>query len=460
VSLKDPFGLANPGGCTFYNSGAAFARRPPAFPDPELLRTSHIRRSAAKKSACLFSPGSGFAVSFQQTRLPGVLQPPKTIRRPFLEALDMTSRRHFLLLLVAVFPALGASYRTTNFVVSAPTPQIAQQFAEAAEYYRKEKALHWLGREMPAWGVPCPLFVKVTMGGPGGATTFQFDRGQILSQRMEIEGPLDRLLASVLPHEVTHTVFAYYFRQPVPRWADEGGSVLSEDDAERLRHDRLVRRNLNEGRAFPLRRLFELRDYPRNNEQVGCMYAEGFSMTNYLVNASDRPTFLKFLDHGMHQGWDSAVRTYYHHNSVEELEAAWLAELRRTRGQPDAVLAKNTGPAPITPTGRTIVRLTAPPVQPLDDSPRQPTYRGLAPSPGQGNDRFGDSARRPEYLPEYNPAANARRPQAASATGWQPVRQEGYPPVQVQLGPPQFEAPPPEVGMPVPGSASPVGYPQ
>jgi hypothetical protein len=376
----------------------------------------------------------------------------------------MTPRRHLLVLLVAILPGMGAAYRTTNFVVYAPTAQIAQQVGQAAEYYRKEKAVHWLGREMPTWGQPCPLYIKVTMGGPGGATSFQFDRGQILSQKMEIEGPLDRILASVLPHEITHTVFAYYFRQPVPRWADEGGSVLSEDDEERLRHDRLVRRNLNEGRAFQLRRLFDLHDYPRTNEQVGCMYAQGFSMTNYLVNASDRPTFLKFIDHGMRQGWDSAVRTYYRHNSVEELEQAWLAELRRTRGQPGAVLVKNTAPAPATTADRTVVRLTAPPVQPLDDSPRQPVYRGQMPGPGQGDGRFGDNPGRPEYLPESVPTASSgspRQPPAGSPTGWQPVRPEPSGPVQVQLGPPQFGPPPaPQLGSPVPGSVSPVGYPR
>ena len=42
---------------------------------------------------------------------------------------------------------------------------------------------------------------------------------------------MERMLHSVLPHEMTHTVFAHHFRYPVPRWADEGGSVLSEDDA-------------------------------------------------------------------------------------------------------------------------------------------------------------------------------------------------------------------------------------
>src|SRR5262249_56966796 len=102
---------------------------------------------------------------------------------------------------------------------------------------------------------PCPGDGKVTMNGAGGATSFAFDNGRVLGQHMTIEGSLDRLLASVLPHEITHTVFAYYFRRPLPRWADEGGAVLSEDDAERNRHDMLCRQILNTpGRAIPLRR--------------------------------------------------------------------------------------------------------------------------------------------------------------------------------------------------------------
>jgi hypothetical protein len=153
----------------------------------------------------------------------------------------MTLRRHFVCLALGVLASMGAAYPTQNFVVEAPTMQIAQQVGQAAEYYRKQKALDWLGQEMQPWPERCPLKVKVTISGPGGATSFAFDQGQVLGQHMNIEGPLDRLLASVLPHEVTHTVFAYYFRRPVPRWADEGGAVLSEDEVERERHDRLVR---------------------------------------------------------------------------------------------------------------------------------------------------------------------------------------------------------------------------
>jgi hypothetical protein len=370
----------------------------------------------------------------------------------------MATRRQLVFVLACILPAMGASYRTTNFVVQAPTPQIAQQFGQAAEHYRKEKALQWLGHEMPPWGQPCPLNVKVTMGGPGGATSFVFDQGRVLRQNMEIEGPLDRLLASVLPHEITHTVFAYYFRQPVPRWADEGGSVLSEDDPERIRHDKLVRQILNQGRAIPLRRLFSLKDYPR---EVMCLYAEGFSMANYLVASSNRQTYLKFVAAGMQNGWDNAVRSYYRHTSVEELEQAWLAELRRTKGQPPTYLVSNTTrPATVQPAGRTVVRLTAPPVQPLEDLSRQPVYRGQAPTSEQGEGRFADGRSRPGYLPDsIPPASPGASPQPGNAsTQWQPSGTESNEPVHVQLGPPDFSSPGPPSEPPP--SVSPVGYPK
>src|SRR5271157_4004406 len=116
----------------------------------------------------------------------------------------MTSRRTLVLALAAVFSSMGASYRTQNFLVQAPTPQIAEQAGQWAEHYRKEKALLWLGQEMPPWPEPCPLIVQVTMDGPSGETTFSFEPLRV--GHMKIRGPLDRLLASVLPHEVTHTV--------------------------------------------------------------------------------------------------------------------------------------------------------------------------------------------------------------------------------------------------------------
>ena len=216
---------------------------------------------------------------------------------------------------------------TNNFRVEAPTRRLAERLAQWAEHHRRAIARRWLGKEMPAWSKPCPLTIKVSNNGSGGATTFEFrpDRS-IGSITMEIEGTVGRLIASVLPHEVTHTVLAYHFRRPVPRWADEGGSVLSEDDQERRRHDQLVRQVLNTpGRMIPLRRLFSLTEYPRD---VMVLYAEGYSVTRFLVEAKGHRTFLAFVKDGKSKGWDEAARAHYGHASVEKLEEAWLKDVR------------------------------------------------------------------------------------------------------------------------------------
>jgi hypothetical protein len=369
----------------------------------------------------------------------------------------MAARPSIILVLMAALGSLGASYRTQNFMVEAATPAIAKQIGDYAEHYRKEKALQWLGHEMPPWPQPCPLRATVTMNGSGGATSFAFDHGRILSQDMRIEGTLERLLNSVLPHEITHTVFAHYFRTPVPRWSDEGGSVLSEDDIERHRHDQLVRQILNTpGRRIPLRRLFNLTQYPPD---VMVLYAEGFSVTQFLVGRSNRQAFLTFVAHGMRGDWDGAARTHYGYRSVEDLEGAWIQSLRENR-RPEAQVASGGRPTPTegTPTSRVLVRQTYPPAQPLLGAP-QPIYRGappeeeaLPPTPGAP-------------LPERRPFA---APSAAPASTYPvipevPVRPVSGTAAPVRLGAPQFdEMPRPTATLGRPyaaaGTGSPVGY--
>jgi hypothetical protein len=317
--------------------------------------------------------------------------------------------------LAAAAPLEAASVRTPNFVVETATQELAQEFGKLAEKYRREKALEWLGQEMPRWASPCPLRVTVTMSGAKGATSFTFPDGQVY-QTMFIEGPLDRLRNSVLPHEVTHTVLAHHFRRPVPRWADEGGSVYSEDDLERRRHDGMCREILNAGRGMPLRRLFSLKDYPSD---VMVLYAEGYSVSKYLIEASDRATFLNFVGHGMQWGWDDAAKTYYKFSNVNELEQAWLDHLRQGRG---AAVAKNTNTP--NPDSKLVVRQSLPPAQPRLDP--LPVSRGVPPAAGREADRFGEksparpAARLGDPIP-FGPALSTPAPAATtSAVGVKP----------------------------------------
>jgi hypothetical protein len=324
-------------------------------------------------------------------------------------------RATLALLVVAVAPAQAASFRTQNFVVTAPTQQIAQQFGQMAEHYRKQKAIEWLGQEMPPWPRPCPLEVTPQVGGAGGATTFNYDfRGGYDIQSMKINGDLERMLHSVLPHEVTHTVFAHYFRYPVPRFADEGGSVLSEDDRERQMHDRMCRDFLNRQQALPLRRLFQVKEY-QELPHVMILYAQGYSISNFLVSRGGRQAFLGFVATGMRGNWDQAAQQYFQMQSVEALEEAWLAHLRATKNGGSVEIAQNTQPG-----GRLVTRQTAPPAEPL--------LEGAATARGQSDDERGNSGR-----PTANVAPLSVPPPATARSNSTPPL-----PPPVRLGVPEF----------------------
>jgi hypothetical protein len=205
-------------------------------------------------------------------------------------------------------------------VVEAPTAEIARKVGEEAESCRTVIARQWLGRDLGPWSTPCPIRVKLTRGEAGGLTSFGFDHGRVSDQNMVVEGRLDRILASALPHEITHTVFAAYYGGPMPRWADEGASLLSEDLRERQRHDKIAEDLLHRRRDLPLGRLFVIEDYPK--DLMG-FYGQGYSIARFLVEIGGRPRFLEFVRDGMKGGWDSATRMHYSLNDVRELDRAW-----------------------------------------------------------------------------------------------------------------------------------------
>jgi hypothetical protein len=243
---------------------------------------------------------------------------------------DLRSRRilQFVPLILGFFPFLGgASFRSSNFVVEAPTREIAERVARSAESLRTSIAGAWLGHELPVWSTPCPIRVRTTAGEAGGLTSFGFTQGRVTDQRMTVEGRLDRILASALPHEVTHTIFASYFGGPMPRWADEGASLLSEDQRERTRHDQIVNDLLARRGDLPLARLFVIEEYPKD---LMSFYGQGYSISRFLIEMGGRPRFLRFIKDGINNNWDTATRVHYNLPSVRELDRAWRSWHRVT----------------------------------------------------------------------------------------------------------------------------------
>ncbi len=225
--------------------------------------------------------------------------------------------------LLFLFIAAGAKHASPNFEVEAPTAAIAEKVALTAERCREELAIEWLGHKLPNWYQPCKVRVKVGQMGAGGATTFSFSHGEVYGWDMTVQGSLERILDSVIPHEVCHTIFACHFRRPLPRWADEGAATLVEDESERRRQKKLAEEVLPSKRRIGLRELLKITEYPQNMQHVLTLYAEGYLLADYLVQRGGKPKFLAFVQDSFDGGWDAALRTHYREESIESLESKW-----------------------------------------------------------------------------------------------------------------------------------------
>lgn len=226
-------------------------------------------------------------------------------------------------LVAACLASLGAGYRTANFIVQAPTPQLAREIGEAAEKFRRELAIEWTGEEMPPWAQPCMLTAQVAPHlGAGGATSFVFDRGEVFGWRMTIQGSRERILDSVLPHEVTHTIFACHFREALPRWADEGACTTVEHASERRKQERMLIEFLKTGRGISFSKMFRMTEYPPD---VMPLYSQGYSLARYLMAQGGKQKFLKFLKRGMSdENWVAAIDAYYGYPTMRDLQHTWL----------------------------------------------------------------------------------------------------------------------------------------
>ncbi len=208
-----------------------------------------------------------------------------------------------------------------------PTRNLPQQFAEAAEKDRHELAVEWLGQTMPNWSQPCLMTVEVGPHlGAGGATTFMFDRGEVFGWRMNIQGSAERILDSVLPHEVTHMVFATHFRRPLPRWADEGGATSMECPSEKAKHRAMLLQFLRTGRGIAFSQMFEMTEYPPD---VMPLYAQGYSLAEYMIQHGGRRKYVQFLDDALaNNQWSAAVQRHYGMTDLAALQNTWLAWVR------------------------------------------------------------------------------------------------------------------------------------
>lgn len=334
--------------------------------------------------------------------------------------------------IAAAVLSMGAGYRTQNFIVTAPNAQLAKEMCQAAEVYRRDLALEWLGKELPPWQAPCPITINVGSHlGAGGATSFMFQQGRPYGWAMNIQGSRVRLLDSVLPHEVTHTIFATHFGQPLPRWADEGACTTVEHDSEKNKQKQMLIQFLTTGRGIAFNRMFAMKEYPHD---IMPLYSQGYSLARYLIAQGGKQKFVRYVGDGMKtNNWTAATQKHYGLQSLSELQVTWLDWVRR--GSPP--LQNNTALASVQepPRNTTAVVPAAHlvPVPPLKPATKANTfavrpssdgwYSRHRPRPSRGSSKSLAHAKQPPVSRplETRESPKARNDVAQSVTRPQPI---------------------------------------
>ena len=317
------------------------------------------------------------------------------------------------------------AYRTPNFIVYAPDPAFAKMVAEKAEAYRDELSELWLGRKLEPWPERCPIQVEIAMHA-GGETSFAFIRDQFGNShptdwRMKIFGPPDRILDSVLPHEVTHTIFATHFGQPLPRWADEGACTTVEHASEKQKSQQMLIDFLTTQRGIPFNQMFAMKEYPND---ILPLYAQGYSVARFLIQQRGHRHFVDFVGAGLRQEtagrvaetWNAVCREFYGYENLSDLQIRWLKwvesgspQLARVDETPAAeqplVAANNPGAK----SPQTLVSL-APPPEPAAVAAGQSWYvqQSLYGGDTQQTQRPDPNLRGTGHEPRYAPGSIQR----------------------------------------------------
>ena len=230
---------------------------------------------------------------------------------------------------------------TASFVILHDDPALAEAVARAAESAREATTRRWTGSPPPrAWEPKCAIYLYPTAaifaqmtGEPPespGLSTMESNGAAITLRRINVRADAANLIAAVVPHEVTHVMLADLFTaKQIPRWADEGISVLSEPASEQEKRVADLDAALDGGKIFTVENLMASADYPEGKFWP-LYYAQGVSLTRFLVEQGKPGQFIEFLQGSQRRGIEPELKRVYGIEGYADLQSRWLDYARQS----------------------------------------------------------------------------------------------------------------------------------
>ena len=218
-------------------------------------------------------------------------------------------------------PPSPATAHNANFVVSAPSRELAEEVLAQADALRDALAVQWLGQKLPPGIGSAVIRVQLSDTEDRGLT-WPAERAERLTHMMWLTTSRQRALGSTLAHEMTHVVLATRYPGQIPAWCNEGIASLV-DDEDRCAARRQILAWFAETGNWPA--LVRVLDTDKIAPTDPAQYAVSASLTQYLLTLGDGARLLEFARSGKRLGWDSALRKHYDITNARVLQAQWQA---------------------------------------------------------------------------------------------------------------------------------------
>jgi hypothetical protein len=211
---------------------------------------------------------------------------------------------------------------TANLSTVQETDRYAAEVLRCAEWWRREIAREWLGRELPQSVGTTIINVSFRSDRDAGLTWAKDDPRRRFHVLYLSTSP-EAALGTTLAHEMVHVVLATRFPAPnrLPAWLEEGIASRYDDEArQQERRDQITR-------------LLETHNWPRLEDTLNAYnispsdqqaYTVAASLTNFLLERDgDKQKLFAFSQTGCQRGWDAALQQYYGVSSVNQLQRLW-----------------------------------------------------------------------------------------------------------------------------------------
>src|SRR4029453_17557122 len=83
---------------------------------------------------------------------------------------------------------------------------------------------------------------------------------------------------------------------------------------------------MRNGQQIPLSQLLEIDEYPKDMQKVLALYAEGYSLVDFLVQQhgdQGRAVYLAFIDDALATNWEAAFQKHYGFQTLRDLDHTW-----------------------------------------------------------------------------------------------------------------------------------------